>query len=204
MSQDPQLLGDGGLLHLDIARELGYRALAGAEPAQDPHATGRRERLHRIRDGARGVSADVRKVDLVSMAHAHIIAYMYAHRCMGRGRRRSEAAYLRVAPAATRRYVSGHDRKEERFTADEAGAAGERIGIDWDTSRFDVEQFRMGMDVELEHGTHDAATNVTGDDIDTTAKIARAHLNEFPDYYTRLAVMEAEAEAYWAKQGDAG
>ena len=86
------------------------------------------------------------------------------------------------------------------FSAAEAHAAGERIGIDWDTSRFDVEQLRMGMDVELEHGTQDPATNVTDDDVETTAKIARAHLNEFPDYYTRLAVMEADAEAFWAEQ----
>ena len=82
-----------------------------------------------------------------------------------------------------------------RFTPDEARAAGERIGVDWDASRFSLEQFRMGMDVELEHGTRDPATNVTDDDIIMTAKIARAHLNEFPDYYTRLAKMEAEAEA---------
>jgi len=87
------------------------------------------------------------------------------------------------------------------FTADEARAAGERIGIDWNSSRFDVEQFRMGMDVELEHGTRDFDTNVTDDDVDITAKIARAHLNEFPDYYTRLAVMEADAEAYWEAHG---
>ena len=88
------------------------------------------------------------------------------------------------------------------FTADQARAAGERIGIDWATSRFDVEQLRMGMDVELEHGTHDPETNVTDDDVVVTAKIARAHLNEFPDYYSRLAVMEAEAEVYWAAQGE--
>jgi DNA-directed RNA polymerase alpha subunit len=88
------------------------------------------------------------------------------------------------------------------FTADQAREAGERIGIDWTTSRFDVEQFRMGMDVELEHGTHDPETNVTDDDVATTAKIARAHLNEFPDYYSRLAVMEAEAEAYWAGRAE--
>jgi Protein of unknown function (DUF5661) len=92
--------------------------------------------------------------------------------------------------------------ERRHFTADEAQAAGERIGIDWNTSRFDVEQFRMGMDVELEHGTHDLDTNVTNDDVDVTAKIARAHLNEFPDYYTRLALMEADAEAYWAAHGD--
>jgi DNA-directed RNA polymerase alpha subunit len=90
---------------------------------------------------------------------------------------------------------------KHQFTTDDARAAGERIGIDWSTSRFDAEQFRMGMDVELEHGTHDPETNVTDDDVDVTAKIARAHLNEFPDYYTRLAVMEAEAEAYWESQG---
>jgi DNA-directed RNA polymerase alpha subunit len=89
-----------------------------------------------------------------------------------------------------------------QFTSEQARAAGERIGIDWATSPFDVEQFRMGMDVELEHGTHDPDTNVTDDDETVTAKIARAHLNEFPDYYTRLSAMEAEAEAYWAAHGD--
>ena len=86
------------------------------------------------------------------------------------------------------------------FTAEQARATGARIGIDWSTSPFDVEQFRMGMDVELEHGTRDPETNVTDDDVEVTAKIARAHLNEFADYYTRLAAMESEAEAYWGAQ----
>ncbi len=90
------------------------------------------------------------------------------------------------------------------FTSEQARAAGERIGIDWPSSPFDVEQFRMGMDVELEHGTRDPDTNVTGDDIVVTAKIARAHLNEFPDYYTRLAAMESEAEAYWDERREGG
>lgn len=88
------------------------------------------------------------------------------------------------------------------FTAEQARAAGERIGIDWLASPFDVEQFRIGMNVELEHGTQDPETNVTDDDVTVTAKIARAHLNEFPDYYSRLAIMEAEAEAYWASRGE--
>jgi DNA-directed RNA polymerase alpha subunit len=91
---------------------------------------------------------------------------------------------------------------DRHFTAEEARTAGEQIGIDWATSPFDIEQFRMGMDVELEHGTHDPETNVTDDDVTMTAKIARAHLNEFPDYYSRLALMEAEAEAHWAAQGE--
>jgi hypothetical protein len=84
--------------------------------------------------------------------------------------------------------------KRTSFTADEARPIGEEIGIDWGSAPFDVEQFRMGMDVELEHGLHDPATNVTGDDPVVTGKIALAHLNEFPDYYTRLHRMETEAK----------
>lgn len=88
--------------------------------------------------------------------------------------------------------------EEHRFTAEQARSYGEEVGIDWSTSPFDVEEFRSGMDVELEHGLHDNETNVTGDDPHITARIAWAHLKEFPDYYTRLERMEAEAHAYWA------
>jgi len=84
---------------------------------------------------------------------------------------------------------------KKHFSAEEAKSIGEKLGIDW--SKFDVEQYRMGMDVELEHGLHDAETNVTNDDPLTTGKIALAHLKEFPDYYTRLDKMEKEADAYW-------
>ncbi len=95
--------------------------------------------------------------------------------------------------------------EQQRFSSDDARRIGEQIGIDWDSSPFDVEQFRMGLGVELEHGRHDASTNVTDDDEITTGKIARAHLNEFPDYYTRLAKMEAEADRYWAeRRGESG
>jgi hypothetical protein len=80
------------------------------------------------------------------------------------------------------------------FTAEEARRVGEQIGIDWASAPFDVEQFRMGMDVELEHGLHDPSTNVTHDDPLVTGKIALAHLNEFSDYYTRLERMEEEAK----------
>lgn len=84
------------------------------------------------------------------------------------------------------------------FSAEEAKAIGEQLGVDW--SRFDVEQFRRGMNVELEHGQGDPTTNVTDDDPLKTGKIALAHLNEFPDYYTRLDAMEEEAEEYWKQQ----
>lgn len=89
----------------------------------------------------------------------------------------------------------------EGFTAEEAHRAAEVIGVDWHSAPFDVEQLRIGMDVELEHGLHDPQTNVTDDDPVFTAKIALAHLNEFPDYYTRLARMEAEAEGDHAEEG---
>jgi hypothetical protein len=82
----------------------------------------------------------------------------------------------------------------KRFTAAEARRIGEEIGIEWGSAPFDVEQFRSGLDVELEHGLHDPTTNVTDDDPVTTGKIALAHLNEFPDYYTRLERMEEEAK----------
>lgn len=83
----------------------------------------------------------------------------------------------------------------EHFTLERAQGLGTTIGIDWAVSSFDVDQFRMGLEVELEHGTHDPETDVTGDDPVMTAKIALAHLKELPDYYTRLAAMESEAEA---------
>jgi hypothetical protein len=81
---------------------------------------------------------------------------------------------------------------KKHFTAEEAKKIGKALGIDW--KQFDVEQYRMGLDVELEHGLVNAHTNVTNDDPVMTGKIALAHLNEFPDYYTRLYKMEKEAE----------
>lgn len=79
----------------------------------------------------------------------------------------------------------------KQFTTEEAKAIGDKIGIDW--SKFDIEQFRMGLAVELEHGSHDPETNVTNDDLSITGKITWAHLKEIPDYYTRLNKMESEA-----------
>lgn len=88
---------------------------------------------------------------------------------------------------------------KKTFSAEEAKQIGEQLGINW--SKWDVEQFRRGMDVELEHGTVDPHTNVTNDDALITGKIALAHLNEFRDYYTRLDKMEKEAEEHWGGEG---
>lgn len=91
--------------------------------------------------------------------------------------------------------------EQARFTSEQVRRIGVEIGIDWTTAPFDVEQLSAGMTVELEHGLHGADTNVTDDDPQITAKIALAHLNEFPDYYARLERMEREAESYWQERG---
>ena len=89
--------------------------------------------------------------------------------------------------------------ESKKTTSEEARRVGDEIGVDWD--RFDLEQFRRGMDVEFEHGSHDPQTNVTDDDPIVTGKIALAHMKEFPDYYERLERLEAEAERYWSTRG---
>ena len=82
---------------------------------------------------------------------------------------------------------------EQRITAEEARSTGMRLGLDW--AKIDLEQFRRGLEVELEHGARDPETNVTDDDLTLTGKIAWAHLKEIRDYYTRLDRLEAEAQA---------
>lgn len=89
--------------------------------------------------------------------------------------------------------------EEKRTSTEEARRVGDEIGVDWE--QFDLEQFRTGMDVEFEHGSHDPQTNVTEDDPIVTGKIALAHMKEFPDYYERLERMEAEAKRDWANRG---
>ena len=84
----------------------------------------------------------------------------------------------------------------KRTSSEEAQRVGDAIGVDW--NRFELEQFRAGMDVEFEHGSHDPQTDVTHDDPIVTGKIALAHMKEFPDYYERLERMERQAELDWA------
>ena len=85
-----------------------------------------------------------------------------------------------------------------RISAEEARNVGSTLKVDW--SKVDPEQFRRGLEVELEHGARDPETNVTNDDLTLTGKIAWAHLKEFADYYTRLDKLEEEADAYWASR----
>ena len=87
---------------------------------------------------------------------------------------------------------------KRKVSADEAKRIGDTLAINWDT--IDLEEFRRGIEVEFEHGAHDPETNVTNDDVVLTGKIAWTHLKEFPDYYARLARLEAEADVYWASR----
>jgi hypothetical protein len=86
------------------------------------------------------------------------------------------------------------------FTSDEADAIATELRIDFGRIGCDLEQFRMGLDVELEHGSRDPETDVSGNDPIVTGKIALAHLTEFPDYYTRLAILERESAADKSKR----
>lgn len=87
---------------------------------------------------------------------------------------------------------------KRRISAEEAKQVGSKLGLDW--NQIELEQFRRGLEVELEHGARDPQTDVTNDDLTLTGKIAWAHLKEFADYYTRLDKLEAEADAYWASK----
>lgn len=87
---------------------------------------------------------------------------------------------------------------KKSFTLEEAQAIATVLGIGFSKEKFDLEQFRMGLDVELEHGRKYDPTNITNDDPISTGKIALAHLTEFPDYYNRITKLEEEAKAYWS------
>lgn len=50
---------------------------------------------------------------------------------------------------------------------------------------FTPQEFLEGINIELEHGTISPKTNVTNDNLIITAKIALAHLNEYPNYYNK-------------------
>jgi hypothetical protein len=82
--------------------------------------------------------------------------------------------------------------EEKSFSEEEARKIGNKLKVDWD--KVDANEFFMGINVELEHGTVSPDTNVTDDDPEMTAKIALAHINEIPDYYTRLKKMEEEGK----------
>jgi len=87
---------------------------------------------------------------------------------------------------------------KKHFTKEGAKKIGNKLGITW--KKWDIEQFRRGLDVELEHGKISPKTNITNDNPIMTGKIALAHLNEFADYYTRLDRLEEQAKKFWKRE----
>jgi len=67
------------------------------------------------------------------------------------------------------------------FNIYDAVSVANKLGIKFD--KFSVKDFLIGLNIELEHGKRDIITNVTNDDLEITAKIALAHLNEYNNYY---------------------
>jgi predicted heme/steroid binding protein/rubrerythrin len=147
--------------------------------------------MERYRDIKAGLTTEYYK-DMVfeiltdELKHAHKYDYILYLSL----RNKANPAPLGTVPSTTQIKI--------KFTPEEAAQIARLLGIDFSKERFDLEQFRMGLDVELEHGLRDPSTNVTDDDPILTGKIALAHLNEFPDYYTRLSKLEDEAIAYWS------
>ncbi|MED4204981.1 DUF5661 family protein [Neobacillus mesonae] len=108
--------------------------------------------------------------------------------------------YLYPIPGGSAGYMKNRSAtRVKSFTKEEAAAIALLLGINFNKSKFDLDEFWMGVNTELEHGKISSQTNVTNDDPIITGKIALAHLNEFPDYYKRLKVLEEEAKAYWNK-----
>ena len=69
------------------------------------------------------------------------------------------------------------------FNLEDALYAGMLLGVTFD--KFSPEEFLTGINIELEHGNINYLTNVTNNDLLLTAKIALAHLNEYPNYYNK-------------------
>ena len=81
---------------------------------------------------------------------------------------------------------------------EKARSAATAIGLNFDDTPYTMKDLAVGIKVEEEHGSISPKTNVTDDDNAKTAKIALAHLNEFPDYYTRLHYVEHASPLFWS------
>lgn len=69
------------------------------------------------------------------------------------------------------------------FSIKDACYAAKVLGVTFDS--FSLDDFLRGINIELEHGFVNPSTNVTNNNLIVTAKIALAHLNEFPNYYNK-------------------
>lgn len=82
--------------------------------------------------------------------------------------------------------------KKAAATKDEAKKV--LAAVNTEKMSIDVEEFRIGLDVELEHGTRFKDANVTNNHPLVTGMIVLAHMKESLDYYKLLDVAEFEGD----------
>lgn len=88
-------------------------------------------------------------------------------------------------------------KNRKQISSEEAQRIGESLHLDWD--RIDLEQFRQGLMGEVDQANMDPETGRTYDSILLSGKLVVAHMQEFPDYFTRLEKLKAEADEHWAQ-----
>lgn len=89
-------------------------------------------------------------------------------------------------------------KKRRQISSEDAKRIGESLHIDW--GQVDLEKFRQGLMGKQKQGVMDPDTELTYDGLLLTGKIVLAHVQEFPDYFTRLTKLEAEADEYQARR----
>ena len=89
-------------------------------------------------------------------------------------------------------------KKRKQISKDEAKRVGESLHIDWD--QIDLEEFRQGLMGNYKEGAIDPETGLAYEDVLLTGKVVLAHIQEFPDYFTRLAKLKEEVDEYQARR----
>lgn len=114
-----------------------------------------------------------------------------------KSKKKSTKSKHKSKKSSTKKFIKKSSKKNNiTISLKTAKYYGDKFHLNWDI--IPLKWWRYGIEVELEHGSKlMKLTNITHDDIKITAKIALAHLIEFPDYYQRLKMMETKAEKYW-------
>ena len=89
-------------------------------------------------------------------------------------------------------------KKRKQLSSEEAKRIGEALHIDWD--QVDLEQFRQDLMGNHNQGSIDPETGLTYDGVLLTGKVVLDHMQEFPDYFTRLAKLKEEVDEYQARR----
>jgi hypothetical protein len=85
-------------------------------------------------------------------------------------------------------------KRRKQISPAEAKRIGESLHIDWD--QVDLEQFRQGLMGKHPQEIVDPETGLTYDGVLQTGQIVLAHMEEIPDYFTRLEKLKEEVDEY--------